>query len=125
MFAKFDENGKIVSYADVEKLEDIRPDPEGFEQISSFAETDIWYLVKKNGIVQVDAERKAADIESAKNAKVYQENKQILAKLTEDIVQYVAGEDVPSFAERKSEFIRLHNEVRIYEGKTERGIRTE
>lgn len=124
MFAKFDENGKIVSYADVEKLEDIRPDPEGFEQISSFAETDIWYLVKKNGIVQVDAERKAADIESAKNAKVYQKNKQILAKLTEDIIQYVAGEDVPNIEERKAEFIRIHNEVRIYEGKEIRNIKS-
>lgn len=120
MFVKFDENGKIVSYADVEKLEDIRPDSEGFEQISSFEETDIWYLVKKNGVVQVDAERKAADIESAKNAKVYQENKQILAKLTEDIVQSLAGEDVPNIEERKAEFIRIHNEVRAYEGKEAR-----
>ena len=62
MFAKFDENGKIVSYADVEKLEDIRPDSEGFEQISSFAETDIWYLVKKNGVVQVDEKAKSEDL---------------------------------------------------------------
>lgn len=122
MFAKFDENGKIESYSFVDNLDDIRPDPEGFEQISSFAETDIWYLVKKNGIVQVDTERKAADIESAKNAKVYQENKQTLAKLTEDIVQSLAGEDVPNIEERKAEFIRIHNEVRAYEGKEAREV---
>ena len=122
MFAKFDENGKIQSYSEVKNLEDIRPDPTGFEQIGTFAAEDIQYLVKKNGIVQVDAERKAADIESAKNAKVYQENKQILAKLTEDIVQYMAGEDVPNIEERKAEFIRIHNEVRAYEGKNARGV---
>lgn len=68
MFVKFDENGKIVSYADVEKLEDIRPDSEGFEQISSFAETDIWYLVKKNGVVQVDEAAKVADQKKVENA---------------------------------------------------------
>ena len=124
MFAKFDENGKIQSYSEVKNLEDIRPDPTGFEQIGTFAAEDIQYLVKKNGIVQVDAERKAADIESAKKAKAYQKNKQILAKLTEDIVQYVAGEDVPNIEERKAEFIRIHNEVRIYEGKEIRNIKS-
>lgn len=122
MFAKFDENGKIVSYADVEKLEDIRPNSEGFEQISSFAETDIWYLVKKNGIIQVDIESKNADIIKLEKAKVYEENKQMLSKLTEDIVQYIVGEDVPNIEERKSEFIRIHNEVREYEGKPLREV---
>ena len=68
MFAKFDENGKILSYADVKNLEDIRPDYEGFEEIKAFSETDIWYLVKKNGVVQVDEETKAADQKKAENA---------------------------------------------------------
>ena len=124
MFVKFDKDGKIESYSFVSCLEEIRPDPEGFEQIDTFAAEDIQYLVKKNGVVQVDAERKVADIKSAENAKVYQENKQILAKLTEDIVQSLAGEDVPNIEERKAEFIRIHNEVRIYEGKKIRNIKS-
>ena len=123
MFAKFDKNGKLVSYSDVDKLEDIRPDPEGFEKISGFSETDIMYLVKENGVIRVDTEAKKTYTEKKEKAKIYEENKRMLSKLTEDIVQYVAGEDVPNIEERKAEFIRIHNEVRVYEGKDARGIK--
>lgn len=68
MFAKFDENGKIVSYCTVKKLEEIRPSPDGFEQIADFPEEDIWYLIKVDGIIKVDEERKAADKQKAENA---------------------------------------------------------
>lgn len=124
MFAKFDENGKIVSYSDAENLEDIHPNPEDFEKISNFSESDILYLVKKNDVVKIDTESKNKDAEKKEKAKIYEENKQMLVKLTEDIVQYVAGEDVPNIEERKAEFIRIHNEVRIYEGKEIRNIKS-
>ena len=58
MFARFDKNGKLVSYSEAEKLEDVRPNPEGFEKISGFSETDIMYLVKENGVIRVDTEAK-------------------------------------------------------------------
>lgn len=124
MFAKFDKNGKLVSYSEVEKLEDIRPNPEGFENISGFPETDIMYLVKENGVIRVDTEAKKTYTEKKEKTKIYEENKRMLSKLTEDIVQYVAGEDVPNIEERKAEFIRIHNEVRVYEGKEKRNIKS-
>lgn len=124
MFAKFGKNGKIVSYSDVDKLEDIRPNPEGFEKINVFSETDIMYLVKENGVIRVDTETKKTHTEKKEKAKIYEENKRMLSKLTEDIVQYVAGEDVPNIEERKAEFIRIHNEVRAYEGKEKRNIKS-
>ncbi len=80
-------------------------------------------IEEENGFPVLKDQRPSAE-ENEKKEK-YLAAKRRLVSLSEDIVQYVAGEDVPSFAERKSEFIRLHNEVRIYEGKTERGIRTE
>ncbi|PWM52295.1 MAG: hypothetical protein DBX39_00395 [Bacillota bacterium] len=80
-------------------------------------------IEEENGFPVLKDQRPSAE-ENEKKEK-YLAAKRRLVSLSEDIVQYVAGEDVPSFAERKSDFIRLHNEVRIYEGKTERGIRTE
>lgn len=65
MFAKFDENGKLVSYSEVDKLEDIRPNNEGFEQIQDFPAKDIFYIVKKDGVVQVDEKAKALDQKKA------------------------------------------------------------
>ena len=124
MFARFDKNGKLVSYSEAEKLEDVRPNPEGFEKISGFSETDIMYLVKENGVIRVDTEAKKTYTEKKEKAKKYEENKRMLSKLTEDIVQYVAGEDVPNIEERKATFIRIHNEVRIYEGKEIRNIKS-
>lgn len=65
MFAKFDENGKLVSYSEIDKLEDIRPTSEGFEQIDGFTESDSHYLVKKDGIIQIDQEAKDFDLKKA------------------------------------------------------------
>lgn len=58
--------------------------------------------------------------DNAENIKEYLSNKEKLSKLTEDMIQYIAGEDVPNIEERKAEFIRVHNEVRAYEGKEQR-----
>lgn len=46
-----------------------------------------------------------------------------LSKLSEDIIQYSAGEQVPDIEKRKAEFIELHNELRILEGKEPREIK--
>lgn len=54
----------------------------------------------------------------------YLTKKEKLSKISEDIIQYIAGEDVPNFEERKAEFIRIHNEVRVYEGKKARNIKS-
>lgn len=48
-----------------------------------------------------------------------------LTALTQDIVQYMAGEDVPNIADRKARFIELHNQMRSYLGKQPRGLRNE
>lgn len=122
MFVKFDENGKAVSFSDVAKQEDIRPDTEGFEQVVGFEKEDVWFLIKKDGTVQVDTESKEAYREKLEQKKLYEENKCKLEKLTEDIVQSLAGENVPDIEARKSEFIRIHNQVRVYEGKEAREV---
>lgn len=64
----------------------------------------------------------------AENAKQLEYDKYIAGKarldeLSKDIIQYVVGEDVPDYSEKRGEFIRLHNEVRAYEGKQPRAIR--
>lgn len=52
-----------------------------------------------------------------------QEIRDELCALTQDIVQDMAGEYIPDIAERKKRFVELHNELRIYEGKTPRGTK--
>lgn len=46
-----------------------------------------------------------------------------LSKLSEDIIQSQAGEIVPNIEERKAQFISLHNELRVLEGKEPREIK--
>ncbi|MCI8728399.1 MAG: hypothetical protein HFK07_01075 [Clostridia bacterium] len=67
----------------------------------------------------------AIEAENAKRLEYdkYMSNKARLEELSKDIVQYVVGEDVPDYNEKRGEFIRLHNEVRAYEGKQPRAIR--
>lgn len=60
----------------------------------------------------------------SKDIKDYLMKKEKLYKLSEDIIQFIAGEDVPNIDQRKSEFINIHNEVRKFEGKTPRIILT-
>ena len=122
MFAKFDENGNIVSCSDVASLQDVRQDPEGFEEIPEFSEEDRMFLKKENGTVTVNETLKKQSAENRGKLEKYLRNKAELVKLPEDMVQYVAGEDVPDIEDRKSEFIRIHNEVRAYEGKEARNI---
>ncbi len=51
------------------------------------------------------------------------EIKQKLEKLSEDIIQNIVGEDVPSLETKKKDFFDLHNRLRILEGKTPRQLR--
>ncbi len=48
-----------------------------------------------------------------------------LRALTEDIVQSLVGEVVPDIEERRAEFVALHNELRVLEGKEPRLIAAE
>ena len=65
------------------------------------------------------------------NPKVAEKEKQkrieeIQARLTEldqDIVQDLVGEAVPNIEKRKSEFVTLHNELRVLLGKEERELK--
>ena len=62
MFVKFDEKGQFESIAMVTTLEDIRPNPQGFELLEmKVTNEDFRYLVKRNGIIQIDEEQKEKD----------------------------------------------------------------
>lgn len=117
MFVKFNENGKVESYADVEKLEDIRPESDGFEEISGFAQEDLEFLKKENGIISIDYDLKSSVTAKRESYKTYIEHKKRLRSLSEDIIQLICGEDVPNIEAKKAEFISIHNTVRVYEGK--------
>ena len=63
LFVKFDENGKLVSFARFNRLNEIKPSAEGFEQTEDVSDEDILYLIKKDGVIQIDEERKTVDAE--------------------------------------------------------------
>lgn len=48
------------------------------------------------------------------------EIKQQLCKYSEDIIQFIAGENVPNIQQIKKDFILLHNKLRLLEGKEAR-----
>ena len=50
------------------------------------------------------------------------ELKQRLSQLSEDIIQSTAGEIIDDIDSRKAEFVRLHNELRVLLGKSERKV---
>lgn len=45
-----------------------------------------------------------------------------LAQLSQDLIQAYVGEIVPNLEQRKQEFISLHNELRVLEGKKPREV---
>jgi hypothetical protein len=45
-----------------------------------------------------------------------------LNELSKDIIQSLVGEDVPNLDLRKAEFVALHNELRVLEGKEPRAV---
>lgn len=65
----------------------------------------------------------AKQIKEMETTNKINELKTELSKLSEDIIQYSAGEQVPDIEKRKTEFIELHNELRILEGKKPREIK--
>lgn len=50
------------------------------------------------------------------------ELKQRLSQLSEDIIQSTAGEIIYDIGSRKAEFVKLHNELRVLLGKSERKV---
>ncbi|MBE6691098.1 MAG: hypothetical protein E7590_07460 [Ruminococcaceae bacterium] len=48
-----------------------------------------------------------------------------LEALSQDFMQVVAGEIIPDLDERKAEFVALHNELRVLEGKEPRLVAAE
>lgn len=48
------------------------------------------------------------------------EIKRQLTKLSEDMIQEAVGEVVPNITDKKAQFITLHNELRVLEGKEPR-----
>lgn len=48
--------------------------------------------------------------------------KKQLYKLSEDIIQAIVGEVVPNIEEKKQKFVKLHNKLRVLEGKAEREL---
>lgn len=98
-------------------LDEIRPDPTGFEPLTiEIDDKDIWYLRKINGQIIIDEQAKQSAKEYVDTQKRISETKARLTALSEDIVQDLAGEVVPNVEERKAEFISLHNELRVLTG---------
>lgn len=124
MFVKFCNQGNLEYYALVDNLDDIHPDPTGFERVDfEVAYEDIQFLRKVNGQIIIDEQAKAVAQELANKNKRISDIKSRLTSLSEDIVQDQAGELVPDIAERMAEFVRLHNELRVLEGKEPREVK--
>lgn len=127
---KFSSQGNYQSHCTdfgITDLKQVVPSNEGFEfyEISKEQLTNIRYLKLAAGEITIDESAKQADIANFEIAKKISENKIRLSMLSQDIIQALAGETVPELSERKEEFIQLHNEVRILEGKEPRAIEGE
>lgn len=127
---KFNSQGDYQSHCTDSTIVDLKqvvPNNEGFEfyEISKEQLTNIRYLKLAAGEITIDESAKQADIAKFEIAKKISENKIRLSMLSQDIIQALAGETVPELSERKEEFIQLHNEVRILEGKEPRAIEGE
>lgn len=127
---KFSSQGNYQSHCTDSTIVDLKqvvPNNEGFEfyEISKEQLTNIRYLKLAAGEITIDESAKQADIANFEIAKKISENKIRLSMLSQDIIQALAGETVPELSERKEEFIQLHNEVRILEGKEPRAIEGE
>lgn len=66
---------------------------------------------------------KAEELKKAAEQKRIEEIKPRLDALSQDIVQDAVGEIVPDIENRKSEFVRLHNELRVLMGLEAREIK--
>jgi hypothetical protein len=77
-----------------------------------------YYAWDDGGQIYLDAERKAR-YEREDEIKTLTKR---LEALSRDIVQSMAGEDVPELGERKAEFRAAHNRVRELQGKEKRKI---
>ncbi|MEG2450614.1 MAG: hypothetical protein RSB09_02655, partial [Clostridia bacterium] len=67
--------------------------------------------------------RLASELKVTSDQAILAKNKARMTQLSQDFVQVTIGEIVPNLADKKAEFIRLHNEVRVIEGKAPREIK--
>lgn len=51
-----------------------------------------------------------------------EELKEKLNRLSEDMIQAFIGEQIPNIEEKKKQFVKLHNELRVLEGKEKREL---
>lgn len=127
MFVKFDINGKIEAWALQESVEDIRPSGDGFEPLPiEVAKEDLHYLIKRDGTIQVDENRKAADKQKSNDLQSIARLKAELEKIKEDIEQvlmfHMQRDDL---LEKQARAAAIVNELRVLEGKGPREIKEE
>ena len=119
----------------------IRKEPNGSIYIDKHLRHDIDYTKLPYNFTLIEVEKEDCEgcdfnddftfnIERYKTRKQLEESqKRIpeiqlrLDQLSQDIIQDMAGEDVPDIENRKAEFIELHNELRVLLGKDERKIK--
>ncbi len=77
---------------------------------------DNQWLFDERRYQELLAEKLSLQKENQSNEE-YLSNKQKLSKLSEDIIQSIAGIYIPNLEEKKNEFKNLLNQVRIFEGK--------
>ncbi|MEG1806432.1 MAG: hypothetical protein RR327_08605, partial [Clostridia bacterium] len=73
--------------------------------------------------IQIYTPYSAEKLQEMANDKTITKNKARMTQLSQDFVQATIGEIVPNLADKKAEFIRLHNEVRVIEGKAPREVK--
>lgn len=96
----------------------------GFEYDGELDFAKICFAKFENGQVVYDEkaykESEKLKLEYIDNQNKIDKIKKELGKLSEDIIQYQAGEIVPNYEERKKQFVKLHNKLRVLEGKEPR-----
>jgi len=77
---------------------------------------DLLLSIVDNVLTDKDLDERQERVNKNRIAKLKLE----LAPLQEDIVQDIAGQVVPNIENKKAEFRRIHNEIRVLEGKLPR-----
>lgn len=91
--------------------------------IKHFNDNYFDYKQTAKGLVYDETHNGIVAIETARaNARRITEIQPRLDALSQDIIQDAVGEVVPNIAERKAEFIALHNELRVLKGLAPREV---
>lgn len=82
------------------------------------------YNAKTKETTEIEREQTEEIRSQRENVNVFKisELKQRLSQLSEDIIQSSAGEIIDDIDSRKAEFVKLHNELRVLLGKSERKV---